>query len=315
MTNPTELLKEAARLGDANGIREAIKAGADFKTNSFNLVYDALNYYLTYESSGEALIALHEQGVDMNAVSPNHKGKSAFHVLIDDTHGIVDFGFYNRAEFAQPFYDVFKKVGFDWNQKDINGNTPILTAGTWLLAADLKEIEKAGGRLNEANNAGETLAHIISSRENIDFHTWPPKPERSQLQQFVDSGIDFSAKDHRGNTPFHSWVIHGNFANSLDERDGDEDKIRSFHDLGIDLHALNHDGKEATDLLHDDIGRGIPESIIRSLTSSLEDNNLAVIVERLQPKRSTAPTPQVHGTGGTPAPTAPLASDGREVGG
>lgn len=208
MPDPNLSLHRAINKGDVKGISTALKAGADKNRYAHELVVQALGDFIEYEDP-DMLIMLHEQGVNMNAVFPMD-GRTALHKLIDEA-----FYYFGQEE----FYKVLKQVGFDWNIQDMGGNTPVHMAANHAEPFDLEQIKSMGGDLNKPNSAGRTIAFQLVGNT-------------SNLQDYVDVGVNFNVIDRNKNTPLHGY----HDSSGSDDMD---DTLRVLHAVGVNLHAKN----------------------------------------------------------------------------
>jgi ankyrin repeat protein len=117
--------------------------------------------------------------------------------------------------------DFLKAIGFDFGASDQNGNTIAM----WWILKDLKARDDLQhllnyvfsppilkDYLNQPNQGGETLAHVLARRligkplqkvpvDKVHISTLKSHSMRAFFEFLKLSGADFSLRDHQGFTP------------------------------------------------------------------------------------------------------------------
>jgi ankyrin repeat protein len=142
----------------------------------------------------------------------------------------------------QPFLELFKKAGIDFNARDKDLNPPIFAYAGMLTPKNMEMLQQYGVRLDLANKEGTTLAHLFAKWGKLDC-----------LQYLIDQKVPINVVDRQDNTLLHAHVKVPVLVKFTDFND----MVALLNGAGVNLNARNKDEKTAADLLRDKSVQGL----------------------------------------------------------
>ena len=198
-------LMVASTHGNIDAIIVLLHAGAE--TSIVDCDCDTLLHYAVCgDYSKEALQAIVESGVDVNATNNNRITA----LMVASTHGNIDA------------ISTLLCAGADPNIIDVDGNTLLRYAVDGDCSKEvLQAIVESGVDVNITNKNGVTALMKAFRRGNIDA-----------ISVLLHAGADRNSVDGNGNTLFH-YAVDGNCS---------KETLQAIVESGIDVNATNKNG-------------------------------------------------------------------------
>ena len=241
-------------IGDNDIMKALIEAGIDVNAKDNNgwtalmNIAESTHCVEDLEEGGEeeedCLDILLAAGVDVNL--KDNDGKTALMHIWDLPR---DCGPENYMD-SRVYIKRIIKANANVNEKDTNGNTPLMYA---VYPESVKALIAAGADVNAKNKDGMTPLMYAEFPESV--------------QALIDAGADVNARDNNGMTAF-MYAFARQYLPCRDEMDAPQKVFQIFKRAGADLNAKDNQGKSLFDHVVDVCSKSQSEKNCRSKCSN-----------------------------------------------